>query len=51
MMNLIQAYFTDRSDKNAVKVVRYLAKHPMSVCMLNKQENDLINAAVQQAAS
>lgn len=51
MLNLIQVYYTDRSDKNAAKVARCLAKHPMSVCCLNKQENDLVNAAVQQVAS
>jgi hypothetical protein len=45
MSKLLTAYSEARDVKTARKVVAYARKHPMSVCMLDRAECELLRNA------
>lgn len=46
MTKLIAAYRNDPSIKNARKLERYERAHPMAVCLLSKEDSELLNEAL-----
>jgi hypothetical protein len=49
MSKLLNTYRANPTFKNAQKVRAYERSHPMSVCMLTREDADLVAAAIHQA--
>jgi len=49
MQKLLITYRTDRSLKNAQKLRAYERSHPMTVCMLTREDANLLADAIHQA--
>ena len=49
MSKLIQKYRSEPSIKNAQKLRAYERSHPMAVCMLSREDADLLADAIHQA--
>jgi len=50
MLKFIIAYRKNPSDLNALKLMRYVKKHPMGVCMLCLEEISILEQARAQLA-
>ena len=48
MIKLLNAYRTDPSDKNAVKLAVYEGKHPMAKCFLSADDALDLKKALEQ---
>lgn len=46
MLTLVYKFSNDPSTKNAIKIQKYLKKHPMSVIALNKIEMVILDQAL-----
>ena len=44
MNKLIQAFKADPSDKNRAKLIAYLQKHMMAICMASPNEQKFLKA-------
>ena len=50
MTKLLKAYTEAATDKAAVALARYAAKHPMAACFLSQAEAATLRAAIAQAS-
>lgn len=50
MQKFIDAYKTNPSDMNALKLAHHAKKHPMSICLLSIADAALIGKAREQLA-
>ncbi len=49
MTKLLDKYRSDRSPANARKLRAYERTHPMAVCLLTREDADLLADAIHQA--
>ena len=50
MQKLIDAYRTNPTDMNALKLAHHAKKHPMSICLLTVADAALLGKAREQLA-
>jgi hypothetical protein len=51
MTKLLNAYRATPTLKNAIKLQMYSKMHPMAVCLLNAEDNGILQAALVQCGS
>ena len=51
MTKLLTRYPDEPTEKNALKIRQYLAKHPMCECMLTREETEIMRGAIASLES
>ena len=47
MAKLVQSWINNPTEKNAMRIFNHIKKHPMSVIMVNSEQNKAINQALE----